>query len=93
MEAPKWQDAVIEIDGEGTLHGDDAVLAQLKNQQFRLRVQGRSITLEPAHRRLSEIEDVEERAAAYQAFKVKIMRPGGGPLPNTRSELNDVVYD
>lgn len=96
MEAPKLQDAVIEIDGEGTLHGDDAVLSQLKNQQFRLRVLDRGITLEPLRRHLSEIENAAERMRAFQAFKMGLREvvPGtSGTLPDDWATIRDSIYD
>ncbi|MEF2278447.1 hypothetical protein V3W47_09040 [Deinococcus sp. YIM 134068] len=92
MEAPKL-DALIEIDAEGRLHGDAELLARLRNQTFRLSVEGQTITLRPPVRRLSEIEDAGERAEAHRAFKQQVMRPGGGRVPSTRAELNDLVYD
>ncbi|GAA5533051.1 hypothetical protein [Deinococcus aluminii] len=92
MEAPKL-DALIEIDAEGRLHGDAELLAHLMNQTFRLSVEGQTITLRPPVRRLSEIEDAGERAEAYAAFKRQVMRRGGGPIPTTRAELNELVYD
>lgn len=84
---------LIEIDSEGTLHADAETLSKLKNQRFNLSIEGGRMIFEPAQRRLSEIEDVEERMAAYEEFKKKIMRRGGGKLPTTRAELNDLVYD
>ncbi|BDP44370.1 hypothetical protein DAETH_43390 (plasmid) [Deinococcus aetherius] len=92
MEAPQL-DALIEIDAEGRLHGAPELLARLRNQTFRLSVEGQNITLSPPMRRLSEIADAGERAAAYAAFKQQVMRAGGGPVPTTRAEINELVYD
>lgn len=92
MEAPQL-DTLIEIDAEGRLHGTPELLARLTNQTFRLSVDGQTITLRPPVRRLSEIEDVGERAEAYAAFKRQVIRRGGGPIPTTRAELNDLIYD
>lgn len=86
-------DTVIEIDAEGVLHGDEAVLAKLRGQRLHLTISGDLMTLRPETRVLSQITDAEERKAAYQAFKAQIMRRGGGPIPSTRAELNELVYD
>jgi hypothetical protein len=85
--------ALITIDDEGRLHTDAETLARLKNRQFVLQADGQVMALVPDSRLLSDIEDKAERMAAYRAFKARIMRRGGGPLPTTRAELNDLVYD
>ena len=85
--------SLITIDDEGRLHTDAETLARLKNRQFVLQTDGQVMALLPESRLLSDIEDKSERMAAYHAFKARIMRRGGGPLPTTRAELNDLVYD
>lgn len=85
--------AKILIDSEGRLQTDERTLAKLKNKEFALQSDGRLVPLTTEPRYLSEIEDMEERLSAYRAFKKRVMRPGGGKLPTTRAELNDLVYD
>lgn len=84
---------VATIREDGTLKLPQQALDALGTREVRLEIDEGRMVIEPRKRKLHEIEDREERAAAYQAFKAKIMRPGGGDLPSTRSELNDVVYD
>lgn len=84
---------LVEIDSEGTLHADAETLAKLKNQRFNLSSEGERMIFEPAQRRLSEIEDVEERRAAYEEFKKKVIRSGGGNLPEDWATIRDSIYD
>lgn len=84
---------LIGIDAEGTLHANAETLARLKNQRFKLSIEGEKMIFEPAQRRLSEIEGVEERRAAYEEFKKEVMRPGGGNLPKDWATIQDSIYD
>ena len=84
---------LLTISEDGTLKLPQAVLDALGTRQVKLSVQDGQMTLRPHSTLLSEIEDPLERERAYQEFVALAMRPGGGPLPSTRAELNDLVYD
>lgn len=84
---------LIEIDAEGTLHADTETLARLRNQRFNLSIEGERMIFEPVQRRLSEIEDVEERKAAYQEFVKQVARPGPSNLPEDWATIRDSIYD
>lgn len=81
------------IGEDGTLRLPQEVLDALGTRKVRLEVEAGRVVLAPKSRLLQEIADPEERWAAYLAFKAQIMRPGGGALPTTRAELNELVYD
>ncbi|GAA5501861.1 hypothetical protein Dxin01_01600 [Deinococcus xinjiangensis] len=85
--------AEILIDDEGRLQADAALLSELKGQRFTVEREGGAVILKMRPRRLSEIEDMEERMAAYQAFKKRIMRPGGQQLPSDWETIRDSIYD
>lgn len=89
MEAPKL-DALIEIDAEGRLHGDAELLARLRNQTFRLSVEGQTITLRPPVRRLSEIEDAGERARVRAQVFEELALADVPPLPDDHDLRADI---
>lgn len=78
---------------DGTLKLPKEALELLGSHVVKIDVEQGRVVLEARPRVLHDIEDPEERKAVYEAFKAQIMRPGAGPLPATRAELNDLVYD
>lgn len=85
--------AKILIDSEGRVQTDAETLERLKNQHFELQPNGHIVPIPPRPRRLHEIEDMEERLAAYEEFKKRLIQPGGENLPKDRAELLEIVYE
>ncbi|PNY79746.1 hypothetical protein [Deinococcus koreensis] len=83
---------MIRIDGEGRLHGAPDVLALLLGQTFRVTIQGDRITLRLVPRRLSEIDDPEERAKAVDAF-LSLLPKSDGPAWPADYNVRDDIYD
>lgn len=59
---------------------------------FRLEREGSVLRLEPAPRKLHEIEDPKERAEAVQTFMTRIAHKTGVSWPETYN-LRDDIYD
>ena len=85
--------AKILIDNEGRVQTDAETLERLKNREFEVQPNGHIIPLTPRPRRLHEIENMEERMAAYEEFVKKIARPGGGQLSDDWATIRDSIYD
>jgi hypothetical protein len=59
---------------------------------YTLEREGRVIRLEPAPRKLNEIEDPEERVRVFREFLRDFAKPGGGDLPEWHV-IRDDIYD
>ena len=59
---------------------------------FRVEREGKVLRLEPAARKLHEIEDLEERAKAIEAFMARIAHKTGVNWPENYN-VRDDIYD
>lgn len=84
--------AEILIDDEGRLQADAALLSELKGQRFTVEREGGAVILKMRPRRLSEIEDVDERMKAFEEFMQKIGHSGPVNLPENW-DARDSIYD
>jgi virulence-associated protein VagC len=82
----------VTIDKDGTLKLPKEALEMLGTNQVEVKLEGKVVTLEPKKKRISELETVEERRAATNAFLERIQHSGNANLPEWH-KLQDEIYD
>ena len=82
----------ITISKDGTLKLPREILERLGTDQVEVRLEGKTVTLEPRKKRISELETVEERRVAVNAFLERVQHPGNANLPEWH-KLRDEIYD
>lgn len=81
----------ITISKDGTLKLPREIL-ELLGDQVEVKLEGKTVTLEPRPKRISELETVEERRVAVSAFLERIQHSGNANLP-VWHKLQDEIYD
>ena len=81
----------ITISKDGTLKLPREIL-ELLGEQVEVKLEGKTVTLEPRPKRISELETVEERRVAVNAFLERIQHSGNANLPEWH-KLQDEMYD
>ena len=82
----------ITISKDGTLKLPREILERLGTDQVEVRLEGKTVTLEPRKKRISELETVEERRVAVNAFLERVQHSGNANLPEWH-KLRDEIYD
>jgi virulence-associated protein VagC len=82
----------ITIKKDGTLKLPKEALERLGTNQVQVRIEGKSVTLEPRKRKLHEIEDPEERMRAFDEWAAKFAQPTGVQWPPDYN-VRDDIYD
>lgn len=81
----------ITISKDGTLKLPKDIL-ELLGDQVEVKLKGKTVTLEPRPKRIHELETVEERRVAVNAFLERIQHSGNANLPEWH-KLQDEMYD
>jgi len=81
----------ITISKDGTLKLPREIL-ELLGDQVEVKLEGKTVTLKPRPKRISELETVEERRVAVNAFLERIQHSGNTNLP-VWHKLQDEIYD
>ena len=82
----------ITISKDGTLKLPRAIL-ELLGDQVEVKLEGKTVTLEPRSKRISELETPEERLAAFDMWAARVQQPSAATLPTDWATIRDSIYD
>jgi virulence-associated protein VagC len=81
----------ITIGKDGTLKLPPEVLETLGTHQVELRLEGKTVTLEPRKKRISELETVEERLTAFDTWAARAVQHSAATLPEDWVTIKDSI--
>ncbi len=82
----------ITISEDGTLKLPREIL-ELLGDQVEVKLEGKTVTLEPRSKRISELETVEERLTAFDAWAARAVQPSSATLPEDWATIRDSIYN
>jgi hypothetical protein len=82
----------ITIEKDGTLKLPREALETLGTDQVELKLEGKTVTLEPKHRKLHEIEDPEERMRVFDEWVSRVPQATGVTWTD-HYNVRDDIYD